>query len=335
VKVEGQHMRALNPKLRWGSTGQNGEKRAAPIRTIPKRRAQGERVTLHERMSSAGIVALLGLLALTGCSSEPAPPTPPATTPARLTTSGPTATGIKPLPTGGRVDYQLGAAYPVPPGTTIVARDSTEAPEPDVYSICYINGFQSQPGDTSTWLERHPDLVLKAGGRPVIDPNWPDEILFDTTSSERRDAILEILQPTLERCAKSGFDAVEIDNLDSFTRSGGAISADDNIALASAYASRAHALGLAIGQKNTGEFSARLHDSVGFDFAVAEECHRFDECQLYRAVYGETVIDIEYADDLRGTFAEACADPESPRAMVLRDRRLVAATDAGYVYQHC
>jgi hypothetical protein len=177
--------------------------------------------------------------------------------------------------------------------------------------------------------------VLKTGGQPVIDPNWPDEILFDTTSSERRDAILEILQPTLARCAKLGFDAVEIDNLDSFTRSGGAISADDNIALATAYVSRAHALGLAIGQKNTGEFSARLHATVGFDFAVAEECHRFDECQLYRAVYGESMIDIEYADDLRGTFAEACGDPESPRAMVLRDRRLVSDTDAGYVYQHC
>ena len=296
------------------------------------RRALNTLVTLQKWIRSAGYTGLLGLLTLAGCSSAPASPAP---TPTRPTASGPTANGIRPLPPGGRVDYQLGAAYPVPPGTTIVARDSTEAPAPGVYSICYINGFQSQPGDTSTWLERHPDLVLKADGQPVLDPNWPDEILFDTTSPERRDAILKILQPTLERCAKSGFDAVEIDNLDSFTRSGGMISVDDNIALATAYASRAHALGLAIGQKNAGEFSARLHTTVGFDFAVVEECHRFDECQLYRAVYGESMIDIEYADDLRGTFAEACADPGSPRAMVLRDRRLVADTGTGYVYQHC
>lgn len=29
---------------------------------------------------------------------------------------------------------------------TVVVRDSTDMPEPGLYSICYVNGFQTQPG---------------------------------------------------------------------------------------------------------------------------------------------------------------------------------------------
>ena len=282
---------------------------------------------MHSKLTIArGIAVLAVVAALSGCSTGPTDPTAGAraSDPARM-----------PFPGGAQADYQLGGAYPVPAGTAVVTRDSSAEPAPGVYSICYVNGFQSQPGETAGWLRDHPDLVLGGAADPVVDAGWPDEIIFDTSTDRRRAAIVTALRPTLERCAASGFNAVEIDNLDSFTRSGSALTAADNIALVALFAAETHGLGLAIGQKNSAELAARLRAEVGFDFAVTEECDRFAECGVYTDAYGDDVLDIEYTDDLRDSFAEACARVDRPRSMVLRDRELVANTDPGYVFERC
>lgn len=96
----------------------------------------------------------------------------------------------------------------------------------------------------------------------------------------------------------------------------------------------AHGAGLAAAQKNSSESSQRLRDEAGFDFVVAEECAVFDECDAYREVYGEHVIDIEYSDtDL--DFARACADGVLPASAVLRDRLLTGPDDPDYVFETC
>ena len=56
---------------------------------------------------------------------------------------------------------------------------------------------------------------------------------------------------------------------------------------------------------------------------------------LYTAAYGDRVLAIEYADDLREDFAAACAVPDRPRSMILRDRDLAVSGAADYVYEHC
>ena len=68
---------------------------------------------------------------------------------------------------------------------------------------------------------------------------------------------------------------------------------------------------------------------------VAEECHRWDECASYAEVYGPHVLDVEYTDDLRGTWADVCADPQTPASVVLRDRDLEAPGNPAYAYRHC
>ncbi len=240
------------------------------------------------------------------------------------------------LPTDTGVDYQLGGAYAVPSGVGIVARDSTDEPASGAYSICYINAFQSQPQDAQLWLDSRGDLLLRgADGQPVIDANWPDEMLFDTSSAAKRERIAAIIGATITGCATSGFDAVEFDNLDSWSRSRGALSEQNSLQLAALLVSRAHAAGLSAGQKNSAELGTKGRDAAGFDFAVSEECYRFDECSAYRDVYGDHVIDIEYTDDLRGSFADACADRSTPRATVLRDRELTTPASADYVYESC
>ena len=56
-------------------------------------------------------------------------------------------------------------------------------------------------------------------------------------------------------------------------------------------------------------------EEVGFDFAVAEECGRYRECEEYAAVYGRRVVAVEYrAQDLAWTCAH-----HAGLAVVLRD----------------
>ena len=151
-----------------------------------------------------------------------------------------------------------------------------------------------------------------------------------------RKAIAALIGQDVRRCADRGFDAVEIDNLDSFTRAPrGRLSLDDNMALAVLYARQAHDLGLLIAQKNAAEYSGRLRREVGFDFAVAEECVSYSECRAYTDVYGDAVIDVEYSDDPRVSLPQICADPARPASTVLRDRDLVPSGEQGYVYRRC
>lgn len=169
----------------------------------------------------------------------------------------------------------------------------------------------------------------------MFDPDWPDEALLDTSTAAKREGIADRVGPWIEGCADAGFDAVEFDNLDSYTRSGGALTLDDNLTLAAELVDIAHASGLAAGQKNAAEDAARLHESAGFDFAVVEECAAYEECASFTDVYGDHVVDIEYTDELPRPFDEMCADDESPRSMVLRDRDLLTPDVDGHVFETC
>jgi Glycoside-hydrolase family GH114 len=234
-------------------------------------------------------------------------------------------------PTAGAADYQLGGAYAPPAGVTVVARDSTEQPAPGIYSICYVNGFQTQPG--VEWPASL--LVHTADGELLVDPGWPDEHILDLSTGAQREAAADIQYAVIDGCAADGFQGVEFDNLDSYTRSDGAFGLEDAVAFATLLTAHAHLNGLAGGQKNTAELGSRGATEIGFDFAVTEECDRYAECDVFTAAYGDHVIDIEYTDDLRDTFAEACARPSTPPLTILRDSGLAAAGEAGYVYGRC
>ena len=161
---------------------------------------------------------------------------------------------IQALPTAGKVDYQLGGAYEPRDGVTVVARDRSDAPVPGVYSICYVNGFQTQPGELADWPDH---LLLQVDGEPLIDPGWPDEVILDTSTADSRDEIAATVGHWIAGCADDGYQAVEFDNLDTYSRSGGMLTIDDNLALARLLVERAHAEGLAAGQKNSLELDTR------------------------------------------------------------------------------
>lgn len=241
-------------------------------------------------------------------------------------------TGTIPLPpANGELDYQLGGASPPAPDVEIVVRDRKDPPAPGRYNICYVNGFQTQPDEAELWLDDHPDLILRdEAGTPLHDPAWPDEMILDISTPTRRAKLAEIVGAWIDGCASNGFDAVELDNLDTFARFPTRLTASDAVDFARRLTDRAHAAGLAAGQKNAAELVTE-RDRTGFDFAVVEQCAEFDACDQFVAAYGAEVLVIEYD---AAAFERACAGfPEL--SIVRRDLELSTPDSPGYVRESC
>jgi hypothetical protein len=214
-------------------------------------------------------------------------------------------------PNGTDWDYQLGGARPVPADVGIVERDRHASPVAGRYNVCYVNGFQTQVEQRKFW-RRHRRLLLEHDGKPVVDSVW-GEWLLDTRSPAKRRALARIVGRWTDRCAKDGFDAVEFDNLDSFSRSLHLLSRADNRKYAALLVARAHAAGIAAAQKNWAEWDGT---SVGYDFAVAEQCGQYRECGRYVDHYGRHVLAVEYHDR---AFHRACRRWGDRIAVVRRD----------------
>lgn len=247
----------------------------------------------------------------------------------------------RPLPpTEGVFDYQLGGVSDQLPGEapiTVVVRDATAQPLAGAYNICYVNGFQTQDDQAELWAN-HEELILHhANGKRVIDPDWPGEYILDPSTPAQREGIIAILGPVIQGCKTAGFDAVEIDNFDTFTRFD-QITQDAAFALAAQYVTIAHEAGLAIAQKNAAEFTHDAHTQLGFDFAIAEGCAVWGECDAYRQVYGPHVLQIEYADELNAhtkAFEQVCSQPDRSPLTVLRDSELRPAHEPNHRYARC
>jgi hypothetical protein len=271
-------------------------------------------------------------MALGGCTAsddEDAAGPGSSTAPSTPGTGG-SAKVVPPVP-GAAFDYQIGGAYPPPDGVRVVSRDRTAKPAPGVYNICYVNAFQAQPDTERWWEAHHPDLLLRdKDGGLVVDRDW-DEAVLDISTAARRARLAEVVGEWIDGCAAAGFQAVEADNLDSNERSEGLLTAGDNVAFGKLLATRAHAAGLAIGQKNAAGLARQGRD-VGFDFAVAEECGQYDECGAYADAYDDRVLVIEYRPD---GLAAACAEWGDRLSVVLRDLDVAREGDSGYRRRTC
>lgn len=238
-------------------------------------------------------------------------------------------------PAGGQYDSQLGGAYPPPDGTAIVSRDRSEPPAPGLYNICYVNAFQTQPNETAWWQNQHPDLLLRrADGTLVEDPNWPGEIILDTSTPAKRAALAKIVADWITGCATAGYQAIEADNLDTYSRSDDLLTPDDNLAYAATLIDIAKSQGLAFGQKN----GIELLDNPNFphfDFAIVEGCEVYDECDAYSEAYGRHVLEIEYTDTDPAFFQAACQKRGGTTSIILRDRGLQPPGSPDYTYRTC
>ena len=245
-------------------------------------------------------------------------------------------------PTDAGFDYQIGGDYPLPAGVSVVSRDwFSGTPAKGAYSVCYVNAFQTQadesgtdrPDERSNWPR---NLVLTKLGD---DPNWGGEYLVDVSTAAKRMSAAKWVRQMVDGCARKGYDAVEFDNLDSWTRFDGTPLAKQvpfekpqSLAYARLITRYAHRQGLAVAQKNTADVTRKQARRVGFDFAVVEECGRYRECGVYQRVYGNRILAIEYR---RRDFDKACAAVGDEIAVVLRDRNVSTPGRGSYVFDSC
>ena len=156
-------------------------------------------------------------------------------------------------------------------------------------TICYLSAgswedFRPDAGD-------FPDVV-----RGAVMDGWPDERWLDI---RRMDILLPILGARMDTCAAKGFDAVEPDNVDGYrNETGFPLTAADQLAYNRAVAELAHVRGLSVGLKNDVDQIPELVDH--FDFAVNEECFRYEECDLYQPFTqaGKAVLHVEYEGEM-------------------------------------
>ncbi|EXG82643.1 endo alpha-1,4 polygalactosaminidase [Cryptosporangium arvum] len=288
------------------------------------------------------------------------------------------AAAVKTFLPNAKFDYQISTGYTPASGVKVVSRDVKDTPAGLGYDICYINGFQTQPDEkgsdgqplegTSKWFADDasrkqlllpnptPDYPTATENQQYskpyyVDPGWPDEIIFDLRTDAKRAALAAIVGKQIQACADKKFDAVEVDNLDSFTRAysnlsdrklaregkepkEGAprlMSKSDALAFATLLIQKAHGLNLAIAQKNTAEL-ADEGKAAGFDLAVVEECGSTSECGDYAEVWGGNWVDIEYS---ASGFSKACTAVKSKISVVQRDKNVTKPGTDGYVYNEC
>ncbi|MGQ4435723.1 MULTISPECIES: endo alpha-1,4 polygalactosaminidase [unclassified Streptomyces] len=276
-------------------------------------RAGSRRVTTP--LSAVLTATALAAVGCSGSATDASPKTP--------------ETKVSAPPVHAGVDYQLGGAYTPPKGVSVVSRDHTESPAPGLYNICYVNAFQAQPDAEGDW---DADLLLRdRSGKVVMDKDW-GEAMLDIGTPAKRARISEKVDDWIDSCADKGFDAVEPDNYDSYTRAPhGLLTAADAEAFQALLARHAHTRHLAIAQKNTLEL-AKDRKRVGLDFAVVEECGQYDECGSYLDAFGDHVIVVEYTE--KG-MEKACAGWGDRISIVRRDLDVTPAGHDGYVRETC
>ena len=186
------------------------------------------------------------------------------------------ATAREPLPVGTDLDYQLGGARSVPANVGIVVRDRKAPPVAGRYNVCYVNGFQTQTDERRFWNKR-PGLILKRHGHRVIDSAW-GEWLLDIRTAHKRQRLAGIMRTWVRGLCRAR--ATTPSSSTTSTRSPAATTCSSAArpwptrGCSSGPPTRA---GLSAGQKNLAEFNGR---TVGYDFAIAEECGRYRECSV-------------------------------------------------------
>ena len=161
--------------------------------------------------------------------------------------------------------------------------------------ICYI--------DAGTWENWRPDAASFPRSLLGRNNGWPGERWLDIRQ-------LSTLEPIMTRrltmCRRKGFDAVEPDNIDGWENSTGfSITAANQLTYNRWLARTAHALGLAVLQKNDPEQTTALQPY--FDGMLDEQCNEYAECSklISYLAAGKPVLDAEYKRSLYPNFCTA------------------------------
>ncbi|KAJ2740402.1 hypothetical protein H4S06_006120 [Coemansia sp. BCRC 34490] len=166
-------------------------------------------------------------------------------------------------------------------------------------AICYFSAGSYEDWRSDASKFKSADLGKTLDG-------WAGENWLNTKSANVR----AIMAARLDLAKSKGCDAVDPDNIDAYNNSNGlGLTKADAIDYINYLATEAHARGLAIGLKNSGEIVSSVIDNV--EFSVNEQCAQYNECSLYSAFTAKNkpVFHIEYpkGDDTSNTKSVTAA----------------------------
>ncbi len=163
--------------------------------------------------------------------------------------------------------------------------------------ICYFSA-----GSYEAWRPDADGFASGDLGEPL--DGFEDERWLDIRSATVRDVAARRLDLAVER----GCNGVEPDNVDGYANTSGFdLTGHDQLDFNRFIAAAAHDRGLLVGLKNDLD---QIPDLVAsYDFAVNEQCHEFDECELNGPFIaeGKPVFNAEYAERFVAEPADVCA----------------------------
>ena len=227
----------------------------------------------------------LDLLILSSASSGPTPTPNPDPTPTPVPGAG--------MPPGTTWYWQLQGAINLNVNAQAYDIDLFDVPATTYAQlkasgkkvICYFSA-----GSYENWRSDASRFPAASLGNPL--DGWPGERWIDI----RNATVREIMAARLDLAKSKGCDGVEPDNVDGYSNNNGlGLTMQDQINYLRYLADAAHARGLTIALKNSTDLVPSLVDK--FDFAVVEECFRYNECKAYSPfiAQGKAVLNAEYS----------------------------------------
>lgn len=137
--------------------------------------------------------------------------------------------------------------------------------------ICYFSA-----GSREDWRPDAGEFNPEDYGKEM--PEWDGENWLDIKSTNVR----RIMTDRIKRAVEAGCHAVDPDNVDGYDedhQDGYNYEPEDYAEYVNFLAQVAHENNLAVGLKNSLAIIDQVIDNV--DFAVNEQCHEFDECDVY------------------------------------------------------
>lgn len=228
----------------------------------------------------AGAVVLLSQLMLSGCmSADSDSNSQPTDTPTVPPTDTVESSSWPQFPSGLSWQWQLSGSVNTGYQVDVYDLDLFDTPASTIADlkaagrkvVCYFSA-----GSWEEWRDDADQFPASVLGNTL--DGWEDEKWLDIRSPQ----VLTIMKSRLDLAAAKGCDAVEPDNVDGYSNNNGLdLSAADQLSYNQAIASAAHERQLAVGLKNDLDQVAALQP--WFDFAVNEQCHEYQECEVLKA----------------------------------------------------
>lgn len=181
--------------------------------------------------------------------------------------------------------------------------------------ICYIS-----VGSWEDWRPDKDQFPMEVLGNDYT--GWEGEKWLDI---RRIDLLAPLMLARLDLCRAKGFDAIEPDNMETYTNDTGfPLTFDDQLKYALWLADEAHLRGLAIGQKNASDQVSRLVDV--YDFAITEDYFYYrDAGTMLPYVKAEKPVFAAEYTDLPGDFTKFCEQSKKFNfSAILKNRELDA-----------